>query len=89
MTIESNCADLRGAIWERLQAEEPKLVTREGYLLIGAGIPIICGFGPPGGNAHAANKYVEVDGLLLTAKIYAAAARDLLAPDKRKTQGVL
>jgi acetylornithine deacetylase/succinyl-diaminopimelate desuccinylase family protein len=55
--------------------------ANEGYLLIGAGIPTICGFGPPGGNAHASNEYVEVDGLLKTAKIYAAALLDLLVPD--------
>ena len=52
--------------------------ANEGYLLIGAGIPTVCGFGPPGGNAHAADEYVEVAGLLKTAKIYAAAALDLL-----------
>jgi acetylornithine deacetylase/succinyl-diaminopimelate desuccinylase-like protein len=55
--------------------------ANEGYLLIGAGIPTVCGFGPPGGNAHAADEYVEVAGLLQTAKIYAAAALDLLLPD--------
>lgn len=52
--------------------------ANEGYLLIRAGIPTVCGFGPPGGNAHAADEYVEVAGLLLAAKIYAAAALDLL-----------
>ena len=52
--------------------------ANEGYLLIGAGIPTVCGFGPPGGNAHATDEYVEVAGLLKTAKIYAAAALDLL-----------
>jgi succinyl-diaminopimelate desuccinylase len=56
--------------------------ANEGYLLIGAGIPTVCGFGPPGGNAHAADEYVEVDGLLQTAKIYAAAALDLLHDHK-------
>jgi acetylornithine deacetylase/succinyl-diaminopimelate desuccinylase-like protein len=61
--------------------------ANEGYLLIGAGIPTICGFGPPGGNAHAADEYVEVDGLLKTAKIYAAALLDLLLPDPADSQG--
>ena len=27
----------------------------EGYMLIQAGVPTICGFGPEGGNPHAAN----------------------------------
>lgn len=53
--------------------------ANEGYLLIQAGIPTICGFGPPGDNAHAADEYVEVEGLLLAAKIYAAAALDLFS----------
>ena len=74
------------ACWtERLTGQKPRIAgagpANEGYLLIGAGIPTICGFGPPGGNAHAADEYVEVDGLLQTAKIYAAAVLDLLVPD--------
>ena len=55
--------------------------ANEGYLLIGAGIPTICGFGPPGGGAHAVDEYVEIDGLLTTAKIYAAAVIDLLVEE--------
>lgn len=55
--------------------------ANEGYLLIEAGVPTICGFGPPGGNAHAADEFVEVDGLLTTSKIYAAATLDLLTTD--------
>ena len=55
--------------------------ANEGYLLIEANIPTICGFGPPGGGAHAVDEYVEIDGLILTAKIYAAAVLDLLVPD--------
>ena len=35
--------------------------ANEGYMLIGgAGIPTICGFGPIGGNAHAAGEWVDV-----------------------------
>jgi acetylornithine deacetylase/succinyl-diaminopimelate desuccinylase-like protein len=67
---------------EELTGQTPLIAgagpANEGYLLIGAGIPTVCGFGPPGGNAHADDEYVEVDGLLQTAKIYAAAALDLL-----------
>jgi succinyl-diaminopimelate desuccinylase len=70
---------------ERLTGQKPEIAgagpANEGYLLIGAGIPTICGFGPPGGNAHAADEYVEVEGLLQTAKIYAAAVLDLLVPN--------
>ena len=31
----------------------------EGYLLIGAGIPILCGFGPIGGNLHTPDEWVD------------------------------
>jgi acetylornithine deacetylase/succinyl-diaminopimelate desuccinylase-like protein len=48
----------------------------------------ICGFGPPGGNAHAVDEYVETAGLVLTAKIYAAALIDLLVPDSPATPDV-
>lgn len=69
---------------ETLTGRQPAVAgagpANEGYLLIGAGIPTVCGFGPPGGNAHAVDEYVEVAGLLQTAKIYAAAALDLLLP---------
>lgn len=73
----------RLAHWtEALTGQRPTIAgvgpANEGYLLIRAGIPTVCGFGPPGGNAHAADEYVEVSGLLLAAKIYAAAALDLL-----------
>ncbi|MCZ7569274.1 MAG: M20/M25/M40 family metallo-hydrolase [Ardenticatenaceae bacterium] len=73
----------RLAHWaEALTGRRPAIAgvgpANEGYLLIQAGIPTVCGFGPPGGNAHAADEYVEVAGLLLAAKIYAAAALDLL-----------
>lgn len=66
---------------EVLTGERPTVAgagpANEGYLLIQAGIPTICGFGPPGGNAHAADEYVEVDGLVTAGKIYAAALLDL------------
>lgn len=67
---------------EEVTGERPTMAgagpANEGYLLIQAGIPTVCGFGPPGGNAHAADEYVEVDGLLATSKIYAAATLDVL-----------
>jgi putative selenium metabolism hydrolase len=43
----------------------------EGYMLIGAGIPTLCGFGPTGGNAHAPNEWVQVDSLPKTAAMFA------------------
>jgi acetylornithine deacetylase/succinyl-diaminopimelate desuccinylase-like protein len=46
--------------------------ANEGYMLIGAGIPTLCGFGPMGGNAHAPDEWVEVASLAQTVAIYAA-----------------
>jgi acetylornithine deacetylase/succinyl-diaminopimelate desuccinylase-like protein len=51
--------------------------ANEGYLLIGRGIPTICGLGPTGANAHAANEYVEIEGLLDAALIFALTASRL------------
>lgn len=45
--------------------------ANEGYLLIGRGIPTVCGLGPTGANAHAANEYVEIEGLMDAALIFA------------------
>lgn len=44
--------------------------ANEGYLLIERGIPTICGFGPTGDNAHAADEYVNVQSLGETAAIF-------------------
>ena len=49
--------------------------ANEGYLLIEQGIPTVCGFGPTGDNAHAANEYAEMDGLSEAALIFALTAR--------------
>jgi succinyl-diaminopimelate desuccinylase len=48
--------------------------ANEGYLLIERGIPTICGFGPTGDNAHAANEYVDVQSLGETAAIFSLTA---------------
>jgi acetylornithine deacetylase/succinyl-diaminopimelate desuccinylase-like protein len=53
--------------------------ANEGYLLIERGIPTVCGMGPAGENAHAPNEYVEIQGLVEAAGIYALAARRLSA----------
>jgi len=40
--------------------------ANEGYMLIGAGIPTLCGFGPSGGNPHAPDEWVEINSLSAT-----------------------
>jgi succinyl-diaminopimelate desuccinylase len=53
--------------------------ANEGYLLIERGIPTVCGLGPTGENAHAADEYVEIQSLVDAAAIFAVAARRLSA----------
>lgn len=71
---------LRDAAQE-VRGEKPEYVVagpaNEGYLLIEAGIPTVCGFGPIGENAHAIDEYVEVDSLAQTALIFALSAHRL------------
>ncbi len=50
----------------------------EGYMLIGAGIPTLCGFGPSGGNAHAPNEWVDVASLSTTLATFAGIVVDYL-----------
>jgi succinyl-diaminopimelate desuccinylase len=52
--------------------------ANEGYLLIGAGIPTLCGFGPTGGNPHASDEWVGIDSLSDTLAIYAGIIHDYL-----------
>jgi succinyl-diaminopimelate desuccinylase len=52
--------------------------TNEGYMLIEAGIPTLCGFGPRGGNAHAPDEWVETASLPQTIAMYAGIVRDYL-----------
>ena len=56
-----------GRKWERRGAGP----GNEGYMLIGAGIPTLCGFGATGGNPHAPDEWVEIDSLPLTTATYA------------------
>lgn len=71
---------LRDAATE-VRGETPPYVVagpaNEGYLLIEAGIPTVCGFGPIGENAHAIDEYVEVNSLAQTALIFALTAHRL------------
>ncbi len=53
--------------------------ANEGYLLINAGIPTLCGFGPEGGRAHAPDEWVSLDSLPQTVAMYAGVVRDYLA----------
>jgi acetylornithine deacetylase/succinyl-diaminopimelate desuccinylase-like protein len=53
--------------------------ANEGYLLIERGIPTVCGLGPTGANAHAADEYVEIQSLVDAAAIFCLAARRLSA----------
>lgn len=50
----------------------------EGYMLINAGIPTLCGFGPIGGNPHAPDEWIDVDSLPKTAAIFAGIISDYL-----------
>ncbi len=50
----------------------------EGYMLIGAGIPTLCGFGPIGGNPHAPDEWVDIQSLVRTAAIYAGTISEYL-----------
>jgi succinyl-diaminopimelate desuccinylase len=52
--------------------------ANEGYMLIGAGIPTLCGFGPTGGNPHAPDEWVETNSLPLTVAMFAGIIRDYL-----------
>jgi succinyl-diaminopimelate desuccinylase len=45
--------------------------ANEGYMLIRAGIPTLCGFGAKGGNPHAPDEWVEIASLSETIAIYA------------------
>jgi len=50
----------------------------EGYMLIGTGIPTLCGFGPIGGNPHAPNEWVDIQSLSRTTAIYAGTISEFL-----------
>jgi succinyl-diaminopimelate desuccinylase len=52
--------------------------ANEGYMLIGAGIPTLPGFGAEGGNPHAPDEWVSIDSLAETVAMYAGVIRDYL-----------
>ena len=52
--------------------------ANEGYMLIEAGIPTLCGFGPTGDNAHAPDEWVALASLPRTVVMFAGIVRDYL-----------
>jgi succinyl-diaminopimelate desuccinylase len=56
--------------------------ANEGYMLIGAGIPTLCGFGPTGGNPHAPDEWVELGSLPVTTAMFAGIIHDTFDPSK-------
>jgi succinyl-diaminopimelate desuccinylase len=56
-----------GRRWDALGAGP----GNEGYMLIGAGIPTLCGFGATGGNPHAPDEWVSLESLPVTVAMYA------------------
>lgn len=65
---------LTGRRWEAAGAGP----ANEGYMLIGAGIPTLCGFGPTGGNPHAPDEWVEINSLSATVSTFAGIIHDYL-----------
>jgi acetylornithine deacetylase/succinyl-diaminopimelate desuccinylase-like protein len=65
---------LTGRRWETAGAGP----ANEGYMLIEAGIPTLCGFGPTGGNPHAPDEWVELESLPTTVAIFAGMIHDYL-----------
>jgi acetylornithine deacetylase/succinyl-diaminopimelate desuccinylase-like protein len=56
--------------------------ANEGYMLIRAGIPTLCGFGPTGGNPHAPDEWVEIKSLPRTVAMFAGIIHDYLKNSK-------
>jgi acetylornithine deacetylase/succinyl-diaminopimelate desuccinylase-like protein len=56
--------------------------ANEGYMLIEAGIPALCGFGPAGGNPHAPDEWVELESLPRTVAMFAGIIHDYLNASK-------
>ena len=65
---------MTGRRWETAAAGP----ANEGYMLIGAGIPTLCGFGPTGGNPHAPDEWVEINSLPATVAMFAGIVHNYL-----------
>jgi succinyl-diaminopimelate desuccinylase len=61
--------------------------ANEGYMLIGAGVPTLCGFGPLGGNAHAADEWIDLHSLVQTIDVYAELAVAYLTEEQEQHDG--
>lgn len=69
-TVEQVITELKGYTPPRTVAGP----ANEGYLMIERGIPTVCGLGPTGANAHAADEYADIQGLVDAASIFALTA---------------
>ena len=65
---------MTGRRWETAGAGP----ANEGYMLIEAGIPTLCDFGPTGGNPHAPDEWVEINSLPATVAMFAGIIHDYL-----------
>jgi succinyl-diaminopimelate desuccinylase len=65
---------ITGRRWETAGAGP----ANEGHMLIEAGIPTLCGFGPTGGNPHAPDEWVEINSLPATVAMFAGIVHDYL-----------
>jgi acetylornithine deacetylase/succinyl-diaminopimelate desuccinylase-like protein len=74
LTAQDYTEALTGKRWETAGAGP----ANEGYMLIEAGIPTLCGFGPTGGNPHAPDEWVETNSLPVTVAMFAGIIRDYL-----------
>ena len=72
---------ITGRRWETAGAGP----ANEGYMLIGAGIPTLCGFGPAGGNPHAPDEWVDIRSLPATVSIFAGIIHDYLNLSKEES----
>ena len=75
VTIAQNFTEIyAGRRWEAKGAGP----GNEGYMLISAGIPTLCGFGPTGGNPHAPDEWVDIESLPRTVAIYSGIIKEYL-----------
>ncbi len=74
LTAQRIARSISGREWPALGAGP----ANEGYMLIGAGIPTLCGFGATGGNPHAPDEWVEIASLTQTVATYAGIIQEYL-----------
>jgi acetylornithine deacetylase/succinyl-diaminopimelate desuccinylase-like protein len=63
--------ELTGQAWPAVGAGP----ANEGYMLIEAGTPTLCGFGPRGGNPHAPDEWVDLQSMAPTIAMYSEIIR--------------